>query len=618
MITRKRTIRLSVRVGIALLAFIMAALLVLAMLPWGVFKGQIEQRLAARTGQTVSIGTMAREDLFSLSPVVHLTDVSVTQPAWAGPGKLAAIRSIRVRFPVLPLLVGKFRPTMIEVDGARVALVRDRTGRRNWQSARKKRGDGAPPSITSLTLHDVALRYRDAVQKRVLDLSLAADARGVAVKGSGTIRGSAVTVRARGAPLLGAAAHWPFTAAIDGRDLEMRAQGTMARPLDTGNMALDVSARASDLKMIDAVIEAGLFGTQPVRLTAHARHDGARWSVERLRGTIGGSTIAGHVTATREGGRTRLDGAVTSDRLNFDDFATDAGQAAARALERANGPKIVPNTRINIKKIDSTDGQIRFDVGRIVSARGASALTSMSGLVSIDHQLMKLSNFRIGLTKGVITGRVTVDQRGGRAEPTVTLDLTLKDGSIAALAGGDDKAIDASLAGRVKLAGVGSTVREAVGHAGGSIGLAAQRGALPAKVAAMMGFDVARSLTRSDSEQAQLRCVIARFEVTKGVGRADPVLVDTSLSQSHAEGTLRFPSEALALSVTGAPKRDSALRLPGSITITGTVRDPQVVVPHEVKSVGNILKGIGRAITGKQGPVAKDADCGALAASALR
>ena len=46
-------------------------------------------------------------------------------------------------------------------------------------------------------------------------------------------------------------------------------------------------------------------------------------------------------------------------------------------------------------------------------------------------------------------------------------------------------------------------------------------------------------------------------------------------------------------------------------------RDPQVVVPREVKSVGNILKGLGRAITGRQGPLATDADCGALSRRAI-
>jgi hypothetical protein len=68
----------------------------------------------------------------------------------------------------------------------------------------------------------------------------------------------------------------------------------------------------------------------------------------------------------------------------------------------------------------------------------------------------------------------------------------------------------------------------------------------------------------------------------------------------------------------GAPKRDVILRIPGNAAIAGTLTDPRIVVPREVKSVGNILKAIGNRITGHSGPVAGNADCNALAARALR
>ena len=65
-------------------------------------------------------------------------------------------------------------------------------------------------------------------------------------------------------------------------------------------------------------------------------------------------------------------------------------------------------------------------------------------------------------------------------------------------------------------------------------------------------------------------------------------------------------------------KHGSILRLPGSATIGGTIKQPHLTLAPGTKSVGNIFKAIGRAITGNQGPVATDADCGALAAAALR
>jgi hypothetical protein len=39
------------------------------------------------------------------------------------------------------------------------------------------------------------------------------------------------------------------------------------------------------------------------------------------------------------------------------------------------------------------------------------------------------------------------------------------------------------------------------------------------------------------------------------------------------------------------------LRLPGAAFLTGTLSAPEIVVPAQVKSVGNVLKALGRAIT---------------------
>lgn len=394
----------------------------------------------------------------------------------------------------------------------------------------------------------------------------------------------------------------------------MRVTGAMDRPLDTAHMTMDVAARAADLKLIDAVIEAGLFGTQPVQIATHVRRDGAVWKIDRIKGLVGRSDVAGTLTVTK-GQRTRLVGSVASNNASFDDFASDAGLAAAVALERAQGLKIVPNTRINIRKIDDTDGTIKFIVRHLSGGRRPSSLTSLSGAVTIDHQLMTVP-LTIGLQRGEITGTATVDQRGGRAVPIVTLDLTMRGSSIGALAGGDD--VNARVDGRVRLQGPGSTIREAVGNSNGTIGLVARDGVLPAKIAALIGFDVARGLTTARDQQARLNCAVARFVVDNGAGRADPLIVDTSLSQSRATGTLRFPTEALGLTVTGAPKQKSALRLPGSVAVGGTLRSPTIFVPKETKSVGNILRAIGRSITGDQRPRATDADCDSLTARALR
>jgi hypothetical protein len=201
--------------------------------------------------------------------------------------------------------------------------------------------------------------------------------------------------------------------------------------------------------------------------------------------------------------------------------------------------------------------------------------------------------------------------------PTVDIDLRLRGSSVQDIAGGGGD-FSGNLSARVRLKGPGETIRAAVGRSNGTIGFVARDGHLPQGIAAALGFDAARALLAKDGEREGLRCVVLKLDVTRGRGRVDPMIVDTTASQLRGQGSVVFPGETLGIRLTGTPKQHALLRLPGSAYMTGTIERPHVTIPPEVKSVGNIFKAIGRAITGKQSPVAGDADCSGLAARMLR
>lgn len=602
-----------------LVVFLILLLVLLAAFPWGVLKPQVERRLSDRLGRPVTIGAIVRRDVFSLSPTLEIRDLRAPQPDWAGPGNLARIDQATVTFGALPLLIGRLDVRRVTVERGSLNLARRADGVESWTEVGKSKDGQSGRALDDLIVRDLAVSYRDAKVDRRFAVRIASDAAGFRVGGEGAVMGAPIAISVRG-PAIGAGAGkpWPFVARLSGPALDLAARGTMDRPLDLPHMTFALTARADDLKRIDAVIEAGLFGTQPVNLQAQVRHDGRDWDVQRLSGTIGSTDLTGKLTVKKANGRVRLDGNVVSQRLDFDDLASDAGRARGLALERAEGLKLAPNTRINIRKMGETDGRITFDVRHIVSARRPSSLAWAKGVLTIEKSLLAADPFRLGLTRGVIAGRVAVDQRGGAAVPRVTLDLTLTGGSLATLAGGGGGDIDAPVRGRVKLTGAGSTIREAVGRSDGRIGIVASDGVLPARIASMLGFDAGRALTTGGDARARLRCAVAILDVRQGLGRFDPLLIDTSRSGMTGRGTLRFPAEALAVTLTGAPKRDSLIRLPGSVTMAGTLRDPQVSLAPGTKSAGNILKAIGRAISGNQGALASDADCAGLSARALR
>jgi uncharacterized protein involved in outer membrane biogenesis len=605
--------------GIVVLALVALGLIGLAAFPWGSLKGVIERQLTTRFGRPVTIGGIERVDHFGFSPTIRITQVRIPQPDWAGSGDFVRLREAEATFSGLALLKGGFGPRDVTASGLYLELVRDKNGRTNWDRPGKAKGGGSSNDLQGLVIRDSVISYRDAKQGRQVTARFSSDpVSGIRANGTGTIRGAAVTIavagpsveRSQGRP-------WPFTASIEGAALSITAKGVMDRPLDTDAMSLDVTARATDLKLIDAVIEAGLFRTQPVSFSAHVRHDTPKWAITQLKGLVGRSDFAGHVTVDKRDGRSKVNGDIVSRQFDFADLSSDQAQAKGAALERAIGPRLVPNTRIDIGKIDTTDAQFGFRIQHIVSAKGKSPIVSAKGTIAIDHRLLTLDRLVARLPQGIVTGAIRVDQRGGRRTPTVAIDLRLSGSSVQALAGGRGD-FSGNVSARVRLTGPGETIRAAVGNADGTIGFVARDGQLPQGIAAALGFDAARVLLAKDGERAGLRCVVLNLDVTRGRGRVDPMIVDTTASQLRGQGSVVFPGETVHIRLHGAPKQHALLQLPGAAYMTGTIQDPHVTIPPEVKSVRNIFRAIGQAITGRQGPTTSDADCAGLAARVLR
>ncbi|MBU0554675.1 MAG: AsmA family protein [Alphaproteobacteria bacterium] len=618
--TLPRRTRIIVVVTLGLLVALLALLVFAASFPASWLKAATERRLSERIGTTATIGTMKRESAFSLSPVIQVRDVRVPQPAWAGNGDLARIEALRLKLPLVGMLLGSGAPQLLSAQGVRLTLVRDENRRKSWDALdRDEGGDGGGEEMPLVRVDDAVIDYRDAFQQRRFTISLTVDPQqGLRGSGKGTVEGEPVTLRLIGAPMRSGRT-WPFDAHIMGEALNMHARGTMAGPLRTSDMTFKISARASNLKLVDRIIEAGLFGTQPVDMSANVQRRDGVWRVADLGGRVGRSRFTGALTVRKVDGRTKLDGEARFSQLDFEDLADDKGLAAAVALERAQGQRLVPNTRINIRKIDTTDGRIAVQVDRILDGRRPSSLANASAVLNLDNRILTVDPLRIGLTQGVLSGRAVVDQRDGQPKPTVTLALDMRNSSIAALAGGGGNSegdVEGRVDARAQLTGVGDTIREAVGQSNGTVGAVTRGGSMPARLAGLLGFDIGKGLFGDEDAREALRCGVIRMDLRGGRGAVRTLVVDTAVSQTRGTGTVSFPAERLDLTLNGLAKSEHALQLPGDAKLRGTIRNPELVVPEGTRSVGNILKAVGRAIGGRA-ETAADADCASLIARTL-
>lgn len=584
-------------------AILVALILLIGALPIGLAKSWIEQRASNRFGAPATIGSIERTPFFSFSPTVTLHDVRIAQPKWAGSGHWLKAGELRAQIPVWRGVIGGgFAPGSIEARRLDLALVRQADGRSNWEPDEDKprSGGGSRGGLTSLIISDGRVALRDEKRHLTVSGTLRADAKGgLLIEAAGKFHDAPATLWVQGAPIvsLGSESPYPFSLALKSPLLDLTANGSMEGALNIARMSLIMRARAPSLSYLDDVIEAGLFGTQPIDLTGEVRHRGRDWFIDRLSGRIGRSLLSGKATLLKRDERTKIDGDVRFSQFDFDDLADNAGRAKGQAVEAQIGPRVLPDTRINLAKVGPTDGQIRFRADKLLFDT-ESAFQTLQGTVMLDHKLLTLDKVRAGLRQGEMTGRVTVDHRSGR--PKLHVDLTFSKGSLGTLLNATDM-IDAPFRARIDLRGQGDTIREALGKSDGRAGLVAENGTISKLVASVLGQDLGKTIGAAigSEKTVSLRCAAIGFDARGGLLTASPFFIDTEISVARGYGTIDLGEERIALLISGDTRKSSGLPIVDPINLDGTLSHPAVRVSDLTDSqrgVGSMFKAIGKSI----------------------
>ncbi|MEH6715588.1 AsmA family protein [Parasphingorhabdus flavimaris] len=626
-------------VVIGIFVVLLLAVLALGAVPAGLLRGVVSEKLQGASERHVEIGTVSRDSFFSYSPVITVENIRVAQPSWAGKGDFLTLKSISARVSVLGILTGAARPDRVRIDGLDIALVRDKNGRSNWHDGDDDDRKGSAPVLTDLDI--INSRFSLIDHKRDLSLSgpvSVSSTDGLRAEGRGTFLKSKATLLFTGGAIAGIdpEADYPFSLKLQSPALTLAAKGKMSGALNTDNFTASLSARAPTLKNLDRIIEAGLFGTQPIDLRADIRHDNNDWYIKTLNGSIGRSRLSGKATILKRDGRTRIDADINAATLDFDDLADDAGRARAAALTRRIGPRVLPNTRINLSKMGPTDGELNFTVNRLLSRRD-TVFRSLKGKLSLDHKVIKITGLDVGLKSGRMNGSIQVDHRSGA--PKLSTDLTLNGASLSDLIGNGD-IVTATMRGRVRLSGSGDTFREALEKADGKAAMVATRGSVRATVAHVLGQNLGGAVEEiigNPKARVPMRCLVANFSARNGVLTPQPLAIDTEVSIGRGEGRITLDGEQISLVLRGGAKGKSALRIVDPIRISGTLTAPDVSVAGlgkaedaEKPSLGDVLKVAGKSIGSALGigdsdeqkkafiRKPKSLNCSAVVAAAMR
>jgi uncharacterized protein involved in outer membrane biogenesis len=595
----------------------------------GFFRDTFLHFVSARTGRTITVEGGLRIKIFSLTPSITAERVTIGNPRWMPPGRMAEIGELVLVFE-MPRFHHRFGVESLAMNSAVLHLARDAQGRANWQwrDPALPETDEKLAIVRSLSVPQVQVTLDD--ERRHLKFEGTASAQGPAsqasaagapsaqassagaarppgeaseplkISGEGTLNGRAASFEIIGDSLATASHRRPYHFSYSERSSGSRldGQGSLPRPFDFTAMDATFEANGLDLKDLYFLVGVRLIDTGSYQLTGKLERGGLHFKFSDLSIHTGESDAHGSVSIDSTGARPKLDIDLTLGLLRMIDLGA---RAAGRGPPRP--PFLLSGTALRPGSLSRDDAAILVHADQVVV--GKLSLRALTVRGTLDHSVLTAQSLTAGLLGGELHGE-------GRLDLNQDPPLARADISIAGLELGRishkppaPAPLEGAVRARIILTGKGRSLHEVVSTADGIVTLVVSGGTMRDSLAEATGMDLRGLglLLSQDKRETAMRCVVGIFKERDGTLTIDDFVADTEPVLISGTGQIQLAGESLDLALRGEPKSLRLLRWRSPILIKGTLLHPSIELHPEKLQI--IDRG-----------AARDADCAALIAAA--
>ena len=623
-------------------AFVIAIVATLYFMDWNSMRGPLGRYASARLGREVRIDGNLDVHIFRWSPLVEADDVKVVNPSWLNTPLAADIRKLTFEFRLIPFLFGNTILPLVEIDSPDIQIVRDESGRSNWDLDNGGKGAALPP-INRFVVRDGKIGINDRIRKLVFLGTVSSEenadkdgANAFSLTGKGKLNREDFVAEVHGGPLLNVDASKPygFTADIHSGATHVVAAGAITKPFNLGQFSAAVTFSGSDLADLYDLTGLTLPGTPPYKISGHLTRDGAQYQFADLNGIVGDSDLQGQLSVDATKQRPFLRADLKSKVLDFKDLGPIIGQKpslsakAAAELPDSKMPaadtptSVFPDVPLQVGRVRQMDAEVDYKADTVRSRD--FPLREVSTHVSLNDGVLVLKPLTFAFGQGRLAGSVQIDARG--ATPVTDLDARITEVHLEQFIAPQDPPIQGQLEAHAKLHGVGDSVYKAAKTASGAATIVMPRGKIRAVLAELTGINLLNGLgllLTNDRSDVDVRCAVVHFNASNGLLTAQQFVIDTEPVLIKGGGQIDFSSERMNLSVSGKPKEFRLGRVRAPITISGPLSHPAIgVAAGQVVAQGGIAAALAflfpvAAILPFVDPgLEKDANCVGLLADA--
>ena len=553
------------------------------------YKAEIAQQVRRVTGRELEIGGDVSWRL-GMAPAFSIADVRFANAPWGTRAAMLEADRFEIELSLLPLLSGEVRVDRLLIDGADVLAETDPKGQPNWafgptESARAP-GDGdiVLPNIGNLEIRNARLTFRDGRTEETLvlavdhvlaqaspsgnrlQLEVAGSWNDIGFTGDGEI-GALRTLGGDGDP-------FPVLLNVAALGISARIDGTIDAPLAGSGIDLGVDLEAADLTALASALGAELRSSGPVKILTKLRGGPDRFVVQDIAVVVGQSDLAGETLLDLSAAAPRIEGALSSRRLDLEELPLPVAPAAATPVPAAPVERVFSDEPLPLEALKRVNGKIDLDFAELITP--SLALTDVHVSMLLDNGALAVEPYRAGVAGGRIEGAVSIDTRP--ATPVVNVTVASRELDIALLLRefvGTDMlegraSIDLAVQGR------GASLAQIMGNLTGHSRLLMGEGR-----ARTEGLDLAvgglsqavGGLFSQQGDWTVVNCVANDFAINDGIAVSQVMLVDTTNVTVVGEGDVNLRSEELALKLTPSPK-STTINVSVPVWVRGTLAQP--------------------------------------------
>jgi uncharacterized protein involved in outer membrane biogenesis len=519
--------------------------------------------------------------------LLEIQDLRLASPDWGSQPEMVRIARLRAEIDPWSLIMGPLRVRHLEVERPDIVLERGPGRRGNWDFGTTRAvpvaaPDVAPaiaararlPALLDAVLRDARVSYRTSggewlrITARTLTVAAADEAAPLRVQFDGAyndvplaadIEGDSYAALRRPVPL-----PMRITATMAGARLTF--DGAAAAPLDFDGARGRVALETADLGAFLAALDAdGLPAGLALHVAGEIDHQGNRWDLQPLTGTLMGGSVAGSLRLDegppRAPDEIALD--LEADRLDAKPLLGHGGGGDWQALPLTVAEQRGTHLQGRIAVDELVLGSISL---RDAVLRGRFA----SGLIELSELGFSHAGGRIQ----VIAALRAADAATGRL--TLRLDASALDAAqLAASASLQSARLSGQATAGVTLDATGATLGAALRAGRGQAVLVMTEGRIARSALEAASTNIL-ALFRDQDGTARIRCLLAAADLRNGRTAIAPLRLRTTEATISGGGSIDLAQGRLDLLLGSESASTGFFALDIPVRISGALRDPDI------------------------------------------